>query len=464
MTKSHLTKEQVNSLESCLAGANLAADIAHAHVYIYVRNKNPQFINVYGQALPLKAFTAPFINMIGRKLRLAEEPLVGRTLQSGIIVTGKREGALGRFAQIKIFPLLDFRRRCFAAVAFEKTTLDGNINDDIFIDYAMGLLVNFEPRFTNESLYRRLSPSDGVMIVDKDKVVRATSNTARHILTLLGVSNPLGLRTNSRQINWPLVGMVMKAGIAESKELHKQGFLISLRVLPLIPKPDGQGAIVIINDITELKQKEEALLVKGVVIKEIHHRVKNNLQMIASLLRMQVRRTEDVFSQGVLRDVIGRINSIALVHEALSQQDTDLVDAAELLKQIYTAVLNGMVMPDFELETSFKADKLSITSQQASALGLILNELLQNALEHGFKDCKRGKLQVSFTVQKDYYSLVVADDGVGLPEGFVPSESNNLGLKIIKTMTDSDLHGEFTMQVLEKGVKSTIYVPRKSDH
>ena len=91
MAKSFLSKEQINLLNSCMAGANLAADIAHAHVYLYVRDEDPKHITVYGQALPLKEFVTHSANIIGRKLRLAEEPLVGRTLQSGMVVTGKRE-------------------------------------------------------------------------------------------------------------------------------------------------------------------------------------------------------------------------------------------------------------------------------------------------------------------------------------------------------------------------------------
>ena len=463
MAKTNLTNEQINILESCMAGANLAADIAHAHIYIYAKEEDAKFITVYGQALPLKEFVTQFVNVTGRRLRLAEEPLVARTLQSGLVVTGKREGLLGSFAQIKIFPLIDSKRRCFAVIAFEKNSVTGNINEDIFIDRSFQLMINFEPRFASENNYRRLSPSDGVMIINGDKVVEDANNTAKHILALLGVPDPVGVRTSSRQINWPLVGMVLKAGIAESKEIRKQGFLISLRVLPLVPKQDASGAIIIINDITELKQKEEALLVKAVVIKEIHHRVKNNLQTIASLLRMQVRRTEDTFSKSVLRDVIGRINSIALVHEALSQQDGERVEVAELLERIYTAVLSGMVMPDLELDAAFSADELTITSQEASALGLILNELVQNALEHGFKNRNHGKLRVILKVLPDKYYLEVTDDGEGLPPDFRLEDTDSLGLKIMQTMTDSDLHGTFEMKALEKGTAVKVAVPRKSD-
>ncbi len=459
MAKSFLSKEQINLLNSCMAGANLAADIAHAHVYLYVRDEDPKYITVYGQALPLKEFVTHSANIIGRKLRLAEEPLVGRTLQSGMVVTGKRESILGFFAKIKLFPLLDNKRRCFAVVAFEKNGTNGEDEDDIFIDMAMTMMQNFEQRFAGEANYRRLSPSDGIMIVDKDKIIVAASNTARHILSLLGVPKPVGLRTNSRQINWPLVGMVIKAGIAESKEVKKQGLLLSIRVLPLTPKQDTQAAIVVLTDITELKKKEEELLVKSAVIKEIHHRVKNNLQTIASLLRMQTRRTEDENTKNILRDIIGRINSIALVHEALSQQDSDVVNVAEVAERIYQAIITSMVMPDFKLESSFSADELILPSEQVTAVGLILNELLQNALEHGFENCTSGKMTVALKVNPDSYSLEITDDGIGLPPGFEIGQTNSLGLKIIQTMAEADLHGTFELLPLEKGTLARVEVP-----
>ncbi|MGL5207319.1 MAG: sensor histidine kinase [Acidaminococcaceae bacterium] len=463
MAKSLLSKEQINLLDACLAGANLAADIAHAHVYIYVRDEDPKYINVYGQALPLKEFVMHSANLAGRKLRLAEEPLVGRALQSGMVVTGKRESILGFFAKIKLFPLLDNKRRCFAVVAFEKNGANGEEDDDIFIDMAMTMMQNFEQRFAFETNYRRLSPRDGILIVDKDKIIVAASNTARHILSLLGVPKAVGLRTNSQQINWPLVGMVIKAGMAESKEVKKQGLLLSIRVLPLTPNQDTKAAIVVLSDITELKKKEEELLVKSAVIKEIHHRVKNNLQTIASLLRMQTRRTEDESTKNILRDIIGRINSIALVHEALSQQDSDVVNVAEVAERIYQAIITSMVMPDFKLESSFHADELVLPSEQVTAIGLILNELLQNALEHGFENCSSGKITITLKVEGDLYLLEIADDGVGLPAGFSIGQTNSLGLKIIQTMAEVDLHGTFELLPLEKGTLARVEVPIRKE-
>lgn len=254
VAKGYLTSEQQNILRSCRAGINLAADLAHAEVFLYVKEEDPKYINIYAEARPLTEYVEQKFSLTGRKLRLTEEPLVQRAMQSEFVVSGKRESTLGSFVGIRIFPVFDSKRNCFAAVAFEKNLYDGEY-EEIFLDIARQFLFGFEQRLLQEENYQRLSPSDGLLIVGHNKVIKAANNTAKHIFSVLGVPKVVGMRTNSQQINWPLVGMVLKAGIAESKEVEKNGRLLTLRVLPVLPQQDTPLAIVIINDITELKQK-----------------------------------------------------------------------------------------------------------------------------------------------------------------------------------------------------------------
>lgn len=206
------------------------------------------------------------------------------------------------------------------------------------------------------------------------------------------------------------------------------------------------------QDITELRKKDEELLIKSVVIKEIHHRVKNNLQTIASLLRLQERRAECDETKIVLRDCVNRVNSIAIVHEYLSQQDTGLIDVGKVAKGIYQAIISSMLNPDFALQADFKAAEVQLPSDKATSIALILNELLQNTIEHAFEGRMSGMLQVRFAEEEQQYVLSIADDGVGLPEGFsLNGRRQSLGLKIIKTMAEADLQGSFTLTNREEG-------------
>lgn len=461
MAKKPLTSEQINILSSCTAGAKLAADIAHAMVTIYLRDEDHKNIFVQEQVQPLTQIMHKQTLFQGRLIKLNEEPLIARVLQREIMVMGKREWTLGNFVQIKIFPLFDSRRNCFGAVAFETVAgaIGDGTTDTFFIDIAMNFLKGLDAKLLTTANYRRLNSTDGIMIVNQDKVIVAADNTAQHIFSVLGVPNIIGRRTNSLQINWPLVGMVLKAGIAESKEITLQGLILAMRILPLTSKPDTEAAIVILADITELKKKDEELLIKSVVIKEIHHRVKNNLQTITSLLRLQARRTESEEAKIVLKDCINRVNSIAVVHEFLSQQDSGEIDVAQVAKEIYEAILISMVTPELELTTSFQADNILLPSEQATALALVLNELLQNALEHGFKNRVQGKLEVKFARENGFYILEIIDDGVGIAADFQIGLSKSLGLKIIQTMVEADLGGRFAFIPVKKGTCARVTVP-----
>ena len=461
MLEKMFTKEQLNILAKGRFGAALASDIAHAHVTIYVPDEDEKFLYVYAQARPLTNFVRHSPSILGRSLRRVEEPLVDRTLETGMVVTGMREWALGAFAKTKLFPLIDSKRKVFGVLAFEVSSeQEATAADEVFIDSAREFLLNADlTKMQGNVNYRRLTPSDGVMVVDKDLKILAANNTALHIFSVLGVHDLLGKRINSVQINWPLVGMVLKTGIAESKELTEQGLKIALRVIPLQPHQDSDKAVVVVTDVTELRKKDEALQIQAVVIKEIHHRVKNNLQTIASLLRLQSRRTKSEEAKTVLKDAINRVNSIALVHASLSKQEQGEIDTAQVTSEIYKAVLSSMVSPDLQLHTTFAVDKVFLPSEQATAVALILNELLQNALEHAFVHRQEGKLLVSFKVAKGRGILEIQDDGVGLPPDFSLNQNQSLGLKIVQTMAESELGGTFTLVPREQGTTARVTIP-----
>lgn len=369
-------------------------------------------------------------------------------------MSGKRELSLGLFVDLRVYPIYDSKGKCFAVIAF-----DANEPEELFIKTALEFLKNTGRQILKSNYYGRLLPSDGLMIVDKDKVIIAANRTARHLFKVQGLSNLVGRRTNSLQINWPLVGMVLQTGVAEGKEIDMQGLLLSMRVIPVTNQPDTAAAIVILQDITELKKKDTELLIKSVVIREIHHRVKNNLQTIASLLRLQARRAQTDETKLVLRDCINRVTSIAVVHEFLSQQDSGKIDVAVVAQGIYEAIITSMADPNLALQTSFQADNVLLPSDKATSIALVLNELLQNSLDHAFSGRSSGRLDVEFYKIPGSYCLKICDDGKGLPKGFVLGEQTSLGLKIIKTMVEADLRGTFTIESLKQGTCAIVTIP-----
>lgn len=452
---SNLAEEIKKELERMQKALGLVADVAHSTVTIYLPDAEGKFLYVFKQEQARTQVGNPRPDMTGRRIRMAEEPLVYMALRKNMVVKGKREWDLGSYDILKVYPLKDAKGNCYGAISFESSS-----QDPIIIAQSLELLRHISSENAQSQNYERLLPSDGIMVVDPNKMIVAANNRARHMFDVMNITDLLGRRTNDVAINWPLVGMVMETGTAESKELSMHGLLLSIRVLPVIAKPRGGCAIVILQDITELRKKDEELFIQSVVIKEIHHRVKNNLQTIASLLRLQARRALSNETKVVLRDCIGRVNSIAIVHEYLSQQDTGMIDVAKVAKGIYQAIISSMLNPDLKLKAEFSADAAQLPSDKATSIALILNELLQNTLEHAFEGRSTGSVAVRFAADADCLRLSVADDGQGLPEDFDQQPRHSLGLKIIKTMTEADLHGTFTLTNRpEGGTLALVVIP-----
>ena len=251
---STLTAEQKNTLQTLLSGLELAADIAHARVTIYLSDNDKKFLQVLKQVQPLTQRGKVQPDLTGRKVRVVEEPLVQRTLQNNISVRGMRELELGVFNSFWVYPLRDLRGRCYGALSFE--TLDP---DEVLIRETVELLLNLPKPVEKNGNYKRLSSADGLLVVNKDKVIVAANNEAKHLFQVMGVRDLLGKRTNHLEINWPVVGMVIDTGTAENREFTSNGLLLAVRVLPVVPKAKSGSAIVILQDVTELRKKEEEL-------------------------------------------------------------------------------------------------------------------------------------------------------------------------------------------------------------
>ena len=191
--------------------------------------------------------------------------------------------------------------------------------------------------------------------------------------------------------------------------------------------------------------------------KEIHHRVKNNLQNIASLLRMQMRRLDRVTAEQALSDSISRIISIALVHETLSQEEIGMVDLGRLLGSI-SKLPESDSMAKYVTTLDVSGPPVLIPSREATSLALVINELVQNAVQHGFCDREEGKLALKVDHKNGKVSITVQDNGPGLPPGFEAEKDGNLGLTIVRTLIEDELKGQFTIKE-DRGTQAEVTFP-----
>lgn len=198
----------------------------------------------------------------------------------------------------------------------------------------------------------------------------------------------------------------------------------------------NQAAIAIVN---------AKLMVKSAIIQEMHHRVKNNLQTIASLLRLQMHHYENPTVTEVLQESINRILSIAAVHDILSREDLDLISVNQVTETILEHTRQSIIKPQMQVEMGVEGAEILLPSSQATSMALILNELLQNAVEHGFEDRDTGKIQIKFERTAGRIRVEVVNDGAPLPPDFDVHSNNTLGLQIVQSLVREDLGGQFSI-------------------
>jgi two-component sensor histidine kinase len=323
--------------------------------------------------------------------------------------------------------------------------------------------------FPTEQVDMDASPrvGDGLIRLDADGLVQYASPNALSAYHRLGlaadlVGQHLGKTTAELA---PARGAVheglvkLASGWAPREtEFEGNGGVIQMRAIPLSPKGHRIGSLVLLRDVTELRRRERELITKDATIREIHHRVKNNLQTVAALLRLQARRIESDRGREALEEAVRRVGSIAIVHETLSQNLDERVEFDEIADRVLSMVAEispGKV-------TTRRSGRFGIlTAEVATPLSMVLTELLQNALEHGFGAGEEGTVQVTADRgPEQQLTITVRDDGRGLPAGFDPQRGGNLGLQIVRTLVVGELGGTFDMVPAEgRGTEVVLELP-----
>jgi len=225
-------------------------------------------------------------------------------------------------------------------------------------------------------------------------------------------------------------------------ELEARDAVLALRSLPLRPGGAHIGALVLVHDVTELRRRERQLMGKDATIREIHHRVKNNLQTVAALLRLQARRMAVPEARAALEESVRRVSSIAVVHETLSGTLDEAVDFDEVADRIAAMVTEVTAAPG--AVTIRRTGTFGVLpAEVATPLAMVLTELLQNAAEHGFTGLDRlGTVEIAVErTEGGALATSVRDDGRGLPPEFRLDGSDRLGLQIVRTLVESELGG-----------------------
>jgi len=232
--------------------------------------------------------------------------------------------------------------------------------------------------------------------------------------------------------------------------------VISRRVVPFRLKGQNEGGLILVQDVTELRRRDRMLLYKDAVIREIHHRVKNNLQTIASLLRLQARRLDSEEAKLALDESVTRIRTIAFVHETLSQASSDLVDFDDVIRGVLRMLEDALGLGEREIKTEVLGEIGELPAAVATPLSLVLPELVQNAAEHAFEGTG-GNIRVHLDRRDSVVHIEVEDDGIGISPDF-SWDHGGLGLQIVHRLVVDELRGDIDLH-RNGGTRVEIDVP-----
>ncbi len=455
----NLTAMQCELLKRMSVCFPFVADLTHAHVVVYAAAAEQGKFIVLSHDKPHTIFSPVELAAPGTMVSMIEEPLISYTLRTGKPVHGKREWTLGSSLDMHTFAIHD-NGSVIAVVSFESSGEDSRINGyGQLLETARLVLINARKKLERD-MYRSISSSDGIIITDKNNRIIFANLAAVRIYKVLGAANLIGCHLFDRQLTMHITKETIASNRPYEKELQAGGLVLLQRNIPITEGGVLQRRVVLLSDVTEVRQKDKEILIKSAVIQEIHHRVKNNLQTIASLLRLQARRSRSPEVKAALKESVNRILSISVVHEFLSQQDGEHIDVVEITRNILELVAPNMVDSEFKLETRFTGPDIILPSRQASNLALIINELILNSLEHAFGQQTRGLIGLDTRVGEQNYFLDLYDDGSGVPADFDIRRAKSLGLQIVRTLIVDDMGGTFTL-INDQGTHARITIPRK---
>ena len=449
-------------LQRLAASWGLLADFCFSDLLLFapVGNFDGNEFVVLAQVRPTTGQTVYRGDWVGTRLDELERPLVARSFRNGEIIEGEIHLAVVR-ERVRVL-CVPIRRdgKVIGVVTRESAPSIGRQHGelertylDIFNRFARMIAAGDFPYEEKDDTAEAPRVGDGVLLVDAAGRVEYTSPNAVSALHRVGVhANAEGLRFGELGLDESLVKTAFRLRQPTVEEVERTNEVtVVFRCLPITDRGEVSGAVVLMRDISELRRRDRLLLSKDATIREIHHRVKNNLQTISSLLRLQGRRLGSDEGKAAIEESARRIRSIALVHETLSREAGDDVPFVEIARELARMVEEGLVDPSRPFRVTVSGEAGSIPAAPATSLSVVLNELLQNAVDHAFPadldyGDEPGSVRVDMERTDNGMVIVVEDDGVGLPESFDLDSSVGLGLSIVRTLVETELGGKLEMR------------------
>lgn len=461
---SKLSDSEIEHLAELVVEWRLLADLSFADLVLWLPIRKdqkswPEGYVAIAQIRPTTAATVFSNDLIGSTIAWGVRPRIDQALSDGEILRDTEPELIGEIMiKEETIPVI-FGGKTLAVISRHRNAdlmrlpskLELNYREIAHKIFQMVADGNFPIR---NSIYNSESAprvGDGLIRLDVNGTIFFASPNARSALSRVGYQKELekenlgevfaSLKKSGNQPTDESWQTLLSGKFLRRAEFESQEGVIDILVIPLTQGDDRIGAIVLLHNVTELRNRDRALITKDATIKEIHHRVKNNLQTVSALLRLQSRRVEDPIARAALSEAVRRVASIALVHETLSNQSSESVEFDQVFEQI---IKNAIELNPRKITFKKVGTFGFFDSKIATALSLVVTELIHNALEHGLSDSGES-LTVEVNNDGNLYTVAVCDDGSGLPSDFNLEKSANLGLQIANTLTKNELNGSIKL-------------------
>ncbi|UXW84812.1 PAS domain-containing sensor histidine kinase [Microbacterium azadirachtae] len=479
-----LDDEDVEWLHRLAGDGQLLADLASADIVIWIASADGSFIAV-AHTRPSGAATLFYRDIVGERVRPQWRTQVQGAFDTAEIVDSANPDWFEETpTRVRAVPIVrarrnggDSERSRPIGVLTRHTNLGeartpsrqqitfNEAADDLFSMISVGEF----PDLSAPTSPRRGAPraSDGLIRIDVDGVVTFASPNALSAFNRMGFDEELEgeslvevttrIVPPSRQVDESLP-VVVTGRAPWRTDVEARGVTVSLRAIPLKDHGTRIGAIVLCRDVSELRHQEQELITKDATIREIHHRVKNNLQTVASLLRIQARRTHSEEARDALTQAMRRVESIAVVHDTLAGGLAQKVDFDEVFARVLKLVAEVASAPNTRARTQSTGRFGVLPSEYATPLALALTEVVTNAVEHGLAG-QEGLVTIEAQRTDENLRVIVRDTGHGLPEGRI---GQGLGTQIIRTLIQGELGGTIVWEGSDgEGTTVTIDIPMR---
>jgi two-component sensor histidine kinase len=478
--RSPLDQNQLRRIRELTSDWQLLADLSFADLILWVplRKDFKSWPTGYVAVAHIRPTTAATVfpqEVIGEEISWGSRPRIDQALSAAEII---RDAQPEKFGELLIkeetIPVI-FNEQVIAVISRHRNAelmrqpsrLELNYREVAHNVFRMVAEGTFPYTEHSELFDPAVRVGDGLIRLDINGVITYASPNAKSAFNRMGLAGELegnNLGEVARKVSLvkadaheEAIEVSLSGKSLRRVEIENLGGTIDLMALPLLAATDRIGAIVLLQNVTELRRRERELVTKDATIREIHHRVKNNLQTVSALLRLQSRRIEDPAASAALNEAVRRIASIALVHETLSSSTEASVAFDDVLDRLVTHALE--LSPRMgELQISRDGALGSLDPRIATPLSLVVTELIHNALEHGLA-ISGENLKIEVSRAGDVATLTIFDDGIGLPEGFSLSASANLGLQIVRTLTENELKGSINLVRTDRGTEAQLKFP-----